>query len=92
MNSLHSLQQNLLMAGTIYGWRLDAMLMGGLLWILVELLSEWRLASVRVRALRGLTRPILRTIDVDPHHRRERHLDHGLGVGGYNPAAALITG
>jgi hypothetical protein len=53
MNSLHSLQQNLLMAATIYGWRLDALLMGGLLWILVGLLSEWRLASVRVEPFAG---------------------------------------
>lgn len=92
MNSLHSLQQNLLMAATISGWRLDAMLLGGLLWILVGLFGEWRPASGRLRALPALTRPIFRMIDVDPHHRRERHLDHSLGVGGYNPAATLITG
>lgn len=53
MNSLHSLQQNLLIAGTIYGWRLDAMLMGGLLWILIGLLCG----------------PVLRPIDIDSHHR-----------------------
>ena len=53
MNSLHSLQQNILMCATIYGWRLDAMLMGGLLWILVGLLSDSRLVSARLRAFAG---------------------------------------
>jgi hypothetical protein len=32
MNTLHSLLDNLAVAGTIYGWRIDAMLLGGLLW------------------------------------------------------------
>jgi hypothetical protein len=32
MSSLHSLLDNLAVAGMIYGWRIDAMLLGGLLW------------------------------------------------------------
>ena len=40
MNSLHSLQQNLLMAGTTYGWRLDAILVAGVLSILMAALAE----------------------------------------------------
>lgn len=40
MNSLHSLQQNLLIAGTTYGWRLDAIVMGGLLWMLMVAINR----------------------------------------------------
>jgi hypothetical protein len=36
MNSLHSLQQSLVSAGTRYGWRLDAIVIGGLLWMLLR--------------------------------------------------------
>jgi hypothetical protein len=32
MSSLHSLLDNLAVAGMIYGWRIDAMLLGGVLW------------------------------------------------------------
>lgn len=32
MNNLHSVFQGVMMAGTLYGWRLDAMVMSGLLW------------------------------------------------------------
>lgn len=39
MNSLHSLQQNLLMAGAVYGWRLDAIVIASLLWLLAAPLS-----------------------------------------------------
>jgi hypothetical protein len=35
MGSRHSLQQSLLVAGTIYGWRLDALLLGGVLWVIM---------------------------------------------------------
>lgn len=31
-STLHSLIDNLVAAGTIYGWRLDAILISGLLW------------------------------------------------------------
>ena len=34
MSSLHSLLDNVFTAGTIYGWRLDAILLGSLLWAL----------------------------------------------------------
>lgn len=53
MNSLHSLQQNLLLAATLYGWRLDAILVGGLLSIVVGLLGG----------------PVLRPIHIAAHHR-----------------------
>jgi hypothetical protein len=32
MSTLHSLLDNLASAGSIYGWRIDAMVLGGLLW------------------------------------------------------------
>jgi len=32
MSTLHSLLDNLAAAGSIYGWRIDAMVLGGLLW------------------------------------------------------------
>jgi hypothetical protein len=32
MSTLHSLLDNLTAAGSIYGWRIDAMVLGGLLW------------------------------------------------------------
>jgi hypothetical protein len=32
MSNLHSLLDNLASAGSIYGWRIDAMVLGGLLW------------------------------------------------------------
>jgi hypothetical protein len=34
MSTLHSLLDNLAVAGMIYGWRIDAMVLGGLLWAL----------------------------------------------------------
>lgn len=34
MSTLHSLLDNLAAAGTIYGWRIDAIVLGGLLWVL----------------------------------------------------------
>jgi hypothetical protein len=34
MSSLHSLLDNLLAAGNVYGWRFDAMMLGVLLWAL----------------------------------------------------------
>lgn len=35
MSTLHSLTTNLIAAASIYGWRLDAIVIGGLLWALV---------------------------------------------------------
>ena len=34
MSTLHSLLDNLAAAGSVYGWRIDAMVLGGLLWAL----------------------------------------------------------
>ncbi|HVS06043.1 MAG TPA: hypothetical protein VHK65_07730 [Candidatus Dormibacteraeota bacterium] len=34
MSTLHSLLDNLTAAGSLYGWRIDAMVLGGLLWAL----------------------------------------------------------
>lgn len=34
MNSLHSLLDNLVTAGNVYGWRFDALMLGVLLWAL----------------------------------------------------------
>jgi len=33
MSSIHSLLDNLLAAGTLYGWRVDAIVLGGTLWL-----------------------------------------------------------
>ena len=34
MSTLHSLLDNLTAAGSLYGWRIDAMVLGGALWAL----------------------------------------------------------
>ncbi|HKV30053.1 MAG TPA: hypothetical protein VJT14_03455 [Candidatus Dormibacteraeota bacterium] len=34
MSTLHSFLDNLTAAGSLYGWRVDAMVLGGLLWAL----------------------------------------------------------
>jgi hypothetical protein len=34
MSTLHSLLANLAAAGTVYGWRIDALVLGGLVWVL----------------------------------------------------------
>jgi hypothetical protein len=34
MSTLHSLLDNLAAAGTAYGWRVDAIVLGGLVWAL----------------------------------------------------------
>jgi hypothetical protein len=34
MSILHSFLDNLTAAGSIYGWRIDAMVLGGLIWAL----------------------------------------------------------
>jgi len=52
MNSLHSLQQNLLMAGTMYGWRLDAVVIGALLWVLLGVLGGPVLRPINIQAHR----------------------------------------
>ncbi len=35
MSTLHSLLDNLAAAGTAYGWRIDAIALGGLVWALL---------------------------------------------------------
>lgn len=45
MSSLHSLLDNLVAAGSLYGWRLDAVLLGGLLWVLATACAQLRFAT-----------------------------------------------
>jgi|GEM_PF-4894053 len=42
MSTLHSLFGNLAAAGTVYGWRIDAIMLGGLLWALAASYSQLR--------------------------------------------------
>jgi len=42
MSTLHSLLGNLAAAGSIYGWRIDAIVLGGLLWALTTSYSQLR--------------------------------------------------
>ncbi len=42
MSSLHTLLDNVAAAGNVYGWRLDAILLGGLFWALTAALSQVR--------------------------------------------------
>jgi hypothetical protein len=44
MSSLHSLLQNLTAAGNLYGWRVEAILLGGLVWVFSTGLAELRSA------------------------------------------------
>jgi hypothetical protein len=43
MSSLHSLLDNLVAAGSLYGWRLDALLLGGMLWVLAAGCAQLRI-------------------------------------------------
>jgi len=56
MNSLHSLFSNLATAGTVYGWRVDAILLGGLLWTLAALSEPIRNAAQPQRLRFALAR------------------------------------
>jgi hypothetical protein len=42
MSTLHSLLDNLTAAGSLYGWRIDAMVLGGLLWALATGIGQVR--------------------------------------------------
>src|SRR6267378_4005676 len=42
MSILHSLLENLTAAGSLYGWRIDAMVLGGLLWALATSYGQVR--------------------------------------------------
>lgn len=44
MSSLHSLLDNLVAAGSLYGWRLDAIVLGGVLWAMTAGCAQVRLA------------------------------------------------
>jgi len=44
MSSLHSLLDNIITAGSIYGWRLDAILLGSILWAASASYAQLRIA------------------------------------------------
>ena len=44
MRSFYSILDSIVTAGTIYGWRLDAIAVGGLLWALASGYTKVRLA------------------------------------------------
>lgn len=45
MSSLHSLLDNMVAAGSIYGWRLDAILVGSILWAISTSYLQLRVAT-----------------------------------------------
>jgi hypothetical protein len=45
MSSLHSLLDNIVSAGSLYGWRLDAILLGSLLWAVSISYTQLRVAT-----------------------------------------------
>ena len=45
MTSLHSLLDNLITAGSVYGWRLDAILLGSILWAISTSYRQLRVAT-----------------------------------------------
>ena len=45
MSSLHSLLDSMITAGSIYGWRLDAILLGSILWALGTGYTQLRTAT-----------------------------------------------
>ena len=45
MTSLHSLLDNMIAAGSIYGWRLDAILLGSILWAISTSYMQLRVAT-----------------------------------------------
>ena len=44
MRNLYSILDSVLMAGTTYGWRIDAIAIGGLLWALTSSYTMVRIA------------------------------------------------
>lgn len=44
MSSMHSLLNGLVAAGSLYGWRVDALLLGGVLWAATAGYSQLRFA------------------------------------------------
>jgi hypothetical protein len=47
MSTLHSVLENALAAGSLYGWRMDAILLGSMLWALTAGCAQLRLAISR---------------------------------------------
>ena len=47
MNTLHSLLENVATAGSLYGWRMDAILLGSMFWALTASSAHLRLAISR---------------------------------------------
>ena len=47
MSTLHSLLDNAATAGSLYGWRIDAILLGSMLWALTAGSARLRLAINR---------------------------------------------
>jgi hypothetical protein len=45
MTTLHSLLDNVIAAGSIYGWRLDAILLGSILWAISTSYMQLRVAT-----------------------------------------------
>jgi hypothetical protein len=46
MSTLHSFLDNLTLAGTAYGWRIDAIVLGGLVWALATGYAQVRTSIV----------------------------------------------
>ena len=44
MSTLHSIFENIAAAGSLYGWRIDAILLGSMLWALTAGPAQVRLA------------------------------------------------
>jgi hypothetical protein len=44
MSNLHALLDNLVTAGSLYGWRVDAIVLGGTLWLLTAGFTRFRLS------------------------------------------------
>jgi hypothetical protein len=47
MSTLHSILENVAAAGTLYGWRMDAILFGSMLWALAAGSAQLKLAISR---------------------------------------------
>jgi hypothetical protein len=47
MSTLHSLLETAAAAGSLYGWRMDAIMLGSMLWVLAAGSAQARLAVSR---------------------------------------------
>ena len=84
MSALHSLLDNLAAAGIAYGWRIDAIVLGGLVWALAAGYGQ-------VRTAIALARPLLKAIDIVPQPGRQGDLGHGVRVCRDHPLTATVT-